>query len=647
MDENAAKWLQMYKKKHGLGDWQTFIAAVEQKFGDNDYRTALTQLLELQQGDTMEAYILEFEDVQCQITMHNADAELGELFFVTQFMKGLKLEISAVVQAQVPDNMKRAILLARTQQQVLDKNKGKWPKGNAPSKQLQPLHKGDSKTNGQASTLWRERQSRDYRRANGLCYFCAEPFDANHRSVCTKRPQPQAQINALVVNDLDVVLTEEVLTHLAIEDAIIEDFGQLSLNAMSGTDIGEVMKVRSLVKNKVMLILIDSGSSHIFVSESFLDTVGIKSLPTKPRKVQLANGEHLITYHYVPQLEWWVDGYTMHTYLQVLPLMAYDAILGYDWLAPHSPMNCHWENRTLQFVDQGSDITIQGIKPVEKKVEEVPVEQLLKWDSGNDVWALAVLEEVSDQVVMAQEKAIQELLQEYQDVFSEPKALPPPRFYDHQIPLLPNAAPVNARPYRYSPHHKDEIEKQVKQLLEDGLIVHSTSPFASPVILVLKKDGCWRFCIDYRKLNSITVKNKFPMPLIDEILDELARTKYFTKLDMRSGYHQVRMKPKDEYQTAFKTHQGHYQFKVMPFGLTNAPATFKCVMNEVLKPFLCKFVMVFLDDILIYSQTMDLHLKHIRLVLQKLREHKFYMKVSKCSFAQTKLEYLGHILERE
>jgi hypothetical protein len=137
------------------------------------------------------------------------------------------------------------------------------------------------------------------------------------------------------------------------------------------------------------------------------------------------------------------------------------------------------------------------------------------------------------------------------------------------------------------------------------------------------------------------------MPLIDEILDELARTKYFTKLDMQSGYHQVRMKPEDEYKTAFKTHQGHYQFRVMPFGLTNAPATFQCVMNEVLAPFLRKFVMVFLDDILIYSQTMDLHLEHIRLVLQKLREHKFYMKASKCSFAQTKLEYLGHILERE
>jgi hypothetical protein len=133
---------------------------------------------------------------------------------------------------------------------------------------------------------------------------------------------------------------------------------------------------------------------------------------------------------------------------------------------------------------------------------------------------------------------------------------------------------VNSKPYKYSPHHKDKIEKQVKQSLQAGLISQSYSPFASPVLLMLKKDGSWRFFIDYRKLNAITVKNSFPMPLIKEILDELAGTKYFIKLDMRLGYHQVRMKPEDEYKTAFKTHQGHYQFKVMPFGLTNAPATF-------------------------------------------------------------------------
>jgi hypothetical protein len=150
--------------------------------------------------------------------------------------------------------------------------------------------------------------------------------------------------------------------------------------------------------------------------------------------------------------------------------------------------------------------------------------------------------------------------------------------------------------------------------------------------------------VDYRRLNSITIKNKFPMPLIDEILDELAGAQCFTKLDFKSGFHQVRMSPTDEFKTTFKTHQGHYQFKVMPFGLTNALATFKCIMTVILAPFLRKFVIVFMDDILIYSSSLDQHVEHIREVLQVLREHKFFVNWSKCAFAQVELEYLGHII---
>jgi hypothetical protein len=184
-------------------------------------------------------------------------------------------------------------------------------------------------------------------------------------------------------------------------------------------------------------------------------------------------------------------------------------------------------------------------------------------------------------------------------------------------------------------------------LLKAGLITHSTSPFASPVLLVQKKDGTWRFCVDYRWLNSITVKNKFPMPLIDEILDELNGASYFTRLDFKSGFHRVRMDPTDEFEISFKTRQGHYQFKMMPFGLTNAPATFQYTMNSVLESYLRKFVIILMDDILIYSKSVEEHAHHLRLVLQLLRKHQFYIKRTKCASAQGELEYLGHIIYAE
>jgi hypothetical protein len=160
------------------------------------------------------------------------------------------------------------------------------------------------------------------------------------------------------------------------------------------------------------------------------------------------------------------------------------------------------------------------------------------------------------------------------ELFKTPTELPPSREFDHHIPLVPGAHPVNVKPYRYTPTQKDEIERQIKEMLLSGVIKPSTNPFASPVLLVKKKDGTWRFCIDYRQLNALTVKNKYPIPIVEELLDELKGASWFTKLDMRSGYHQIRLKPEDEQKTAFKTHHGHWEFRVMPFGLTNVPATF-------------------------------------------------------------------------
>jgi hypothetical protein len=189
---------------------------------------------------------------------------------------------------------------------------------------------------------------------------------------------------------------------------------------------------------------------------------------------------------------------------------------------------------------------------------------------------------------------LQILLNKFKDKFAEPTKLPPQRDIDHSIPLQPRAETVNTRPYRLSYSQKDTMEALILQLVKNQVIRRGMSPYSSPAILVKKKDGTWRLCIDYRKLNKLTVKNKFPIPIIEDLLDELQGEKIFSKIDLRPGYHQIRMDPRDIPKTAFSTHQGHFEYVVMPFGLTNAPTNFQTLINQVLQKYLRKFVLVFL-----------------------------------------------------
>ncbi|GJS40524.1 retrotransposon protein, putative, ty3-gypsy subclass [Tanacetum coccineum] len=225
--------------------------------------------------------------------------------------------------------------------------------------------------------------------------------------------------------------------------------------------------------------------------------------------------------------------------------------------------------------------------------------------------------------------------------------LPPTRQVEFQIDLIPGAAPVARAPYRLAPSEMKELSEQLKELSDKGFIRPSSSPWGAPVLFVKKKDGSFRMCIDYRELNKLTVKNRYPLPRIDDLFDQLQGSSVYSKIDLRSGYHQLRVREEDIPKTAFRTRYGHYEFQVMPFGLTNAPAVFMDLMNRVCKPYLDKFVIVFIDDILIYSKNKQEHEEHLKLILELLKKEELYAKFSKCEFWIPKVQFLSHVIDSQ
>ena len=277
----------------------------------------------------------------------------------------------------------------------------------------------------------------------------------------------------------------------------------------------------------------------------------------------------------------------------------------------------------------------------------ITAQHLIQTAQEEDQYYLCSITEEGDVTYTnAQDPRVKPILENFPDVFPKelPPGLPPSRDIDHRIELEPDSKPPWRPIYRMSPLELDAMRAELDRLLETGSIEPSLSPYGAPVIFVKKKDGKLRMCIDYRALNKITKKNRFPIPLIDDLIDRLQGASIFTKIDLRWGYNQVRIHQDDVEKTAFRTRYGHYQYKVMPFGLTNAPATFQALVQDILRPLLDICVIVYIDDILIYSRNELDHRQHIHQVLEILRKHKMYGNMAKCEFFKDSVEYLGHVI---
>ncbi|GJV07555.1 putative reverse transcriptase domain-containing protein [Tanacetum coccineum] len=398
----------------------------------------------------------------------------------------------------------------------------------------------------------------------------------------------------------------------------------VNVNAMEAVQDPNVVAGTFSLNDHFVTILFDSGADFSFISTEFAPLLNVRPSIVNPGYViEVADGKKVEVDRIIRDCKLELGGSLFSINLIPLGHGSFDVIVGMDWLSQHKAVIiCH------------------------EKVVEIPVEdgRILRVHGERAVGITKALKSAKEDEPKLNDISV---VREFEDVFPEDlSGLPPQRQVEFRIDLVPGATPIAKSPYRLAPSEMQELSGQLQELQDKGFIRPSHSPWGAPVLFVKKKDGSLRMCIDYRELNKLTVKNRYPLPRIDDLFDQLQGSRFFSKIDLRSGYHQLRVHEDDIPKTAFRTRYGHFEFTVMPFGLTNAPAIFMDLMNRVCKPYLDKFVIVFIDDILIYSKTKEDHEVHLGLVLELLRKEKLYAKFSKCEFWLQEVHFLGHVVNQ-
>ncbi|KAJ9514751.1 hypothetical protein QJQ45_028514 [Haematococcus lacustris] len=399
-------------------------------------------------------------------------------------------------------------------------------------------------------------------------------------------------------------------------------------------------------------ILVDGGATASFIDSEFCMRHDLQTAEKHaPDHIRLADGHQQESAAMIPEARFRLGSHKGQQTLHCTRLHGFDIILGKPWLAEINPC-IDWKHNIMTFHHAGKKHTLRA-PPAPRDpdldrytISTAGLRTAVREKQPMFMVSITPATPTVPSVETHQVMDCTPVLKDFAPVFPEdlPAGLPPERAVDHRIDLEPNKRPPVRSTYAMSTCELAELKKQITEMQEKGFIRPSTSPYASGVLFVRKKDGTFRMCIDYRPLNRITIKNKYPLPRVDNLLDRLHGATIFSKIDLRQGYHQIRIAPEDIPKTAFRTRYGHFEFTVMPFGLCNAPATFQRLMNDIFRQELDDCVIVYLDDILIFSRTQEEHAQHLRRVLSLLQQHKLYAKLSKCEFGLSQTEFLGHII---